>query len=577
MASPHRSRSPERRRPAAMLAVVLSLLLVVSACSSGDDGDGGDVDDDGAAQGSESTSTDVEGVDRSEPCPTETEAAEFASAEEMRDLLAEFNGFGLRSPGSDQHEASLDWLADQLAEVPGMEIEWDEYEMDRWEPTSEAEGDTPGRDLAAAGGLNVDDGSGTREMEVIGAVPFSLPTDETGASGSMVCLGPDEPLTPANASGKVVVQEVAPGTIPASVFELIAHHMTDDIAATGDYARPYLRPLDEMLTAAGKADAAGLVILWDAPTDQLRGYWDPHSGTRHHVPSVFVGSDHAQEIRDLAGSGATAEVVVRAEWAEVPTRNLIATLPGETRERIIVNTNTDSVNWVQENGPVAAVAMARYFGSLPVECRSRDIQFALTSNHLGYSGDGTFRYGEQLDQDFDDGTVAFVMALEHLGAREILPVEGAADGELELTGEAEMFAWSAPDESPALVEASVDAVKRRGLNRTIVLEGVGLPSDETVPSICSQGGLGTNFHGILIPTIAGISGPWSLWAPSFGEDAIDFDRMRDQTLAFTDVAIQLDDVPQPEIAGGYIDAREQRAGGATTCEVPRPPAVAPTS
>src|SRR5690606_27777562 len=102
------------------------------------------------------------------------------SAEELRDLLAEFNEFGLRSPGSEAHEASLDWLAEQLQAVPGMEIEWDSFEMERWQPTTEAPGDTPGRDLAAAGGLIVEE-TGREVIDVIGAVPFSLPTDEAGA------------------------------------------------------------------------------------------------------------------------------------------------------------------------------------------------------------------------------------------------------------------------------------------------------------------------------------------------------------------------------------------------------------
>lgn len=565
----HPRRSPRgswRRRATTAVAAALTLLLLASACSSSDD--------EGGAR-RESTSTTASVVATS--CPTEVAEAEFMAADEMRDLLAEFNEFGLRSPGSEQHEASLDWLGEKLAEVPGMEVEWDEYEMDRWEPTPEVEGAAPGRDLAAAGGLTVDDAGTSRDIEVIGAVPFSQPTGGDGASGTLVYLAPGESITAANAAGKIVVQEVIPATIPASVFETIGHHVTEDIDTTGEYARPYLRPLDEMLTDAGKAGAAGLVILWDAPTDQLRGYWDPHSGTQYLLPSVFVGSDRAEEVRNLAATGADASVIVRATWDKAPTRNLIATLPGGSRERIIVNTNTDSVNWVQENGSIAAIALARYLGSLPIECRARDVQLALTSNHLGYSGDGTFRYGEQLDADFDDGTVAFVMALEHLGAREILPIEGSPDGELELTGEAELFAWSAPEESPALVEASVAAVERRSLVRTVVLKGVGLPTDEQVPSICSQGGLGTNFHGILIPTIAGISGPWSLWAPSFGEDAIDVDRMRDQTIAFGDVAIQLDDAPLEEIAAGYVDARAARAAGANTCDIPRPPAVAPSS
>ena len=146
------------------------------------------------------------------------------------------------------------------------------------------------------------------------------------------------------------------------------------------------------------------------------------------------------------------------------------------------------------------------------------------------------------------------------------------------TGEAELYAWSAPEESPVLVQSTLDAVERRKLPRTIVLKGIGVPADGVVPKVCSQGGLGTNFNGLLIPTIAGISGPWSLWAPAFGEGAIDFDHMRAQTLAFGDIALELDDVPRGEIAGDYLAEREQRAAGTVeTCDIPRPPAVAPAS
>lgn len=543
------------------IAVTGVLLLFTSACSSDD-------------QSSTSTTAAPTTTPAAEgPCPTEVNADGFASAGELRNLLAKFNSFGLRSPGSEQHEASLDWLAKELGDVPNMKIDWDEYSIDRWQPTPEAKGDTPGRDLAAAGGLTVDQGGSSEPIDVIGAVPFTQPTSDEGASGQLVYISPDEEITSANAAGKIVVAEVAHSSLPASVFDLIGHHLTDDIDTKLNYDRPYLRPIDKTLIDAGKAGAAGLVLMWDAPTDQLSGYWDPHTGTKFQVPAVYIGSDQAADVRSLADAGATANVIVRATWDKATTRNLIATLPGQSRERIVVNTNTDSVTWVQENGNIAAIALARYLGSLPAKCRTRDVQFALTTNHLGFTGDGTFRYGPQLDKDYDKGTVAFVMAPEHLGTKEILP----ADGRLEFTGESELFAWSAPEESPVLIKASVDAVKRRKLPRTVVLKGVGLPTDGQIPSICSQGGLGTNFHGLLIPTIAGISGPWSLWAPAFGEDAIDFDHMRDQVLAFGDIAVELDDVPREEIAGDYIAERKQRAEGTKTCDLTPPPAVAPTS
>ncbi len=562
---PHPHRAPTGRRPRSRAVTALSctVLLLAGACSDADD-----EAEVGAPRAATSTT-----VDQAAPCPTEADADAFATPEELHDLLAELNGFGLRSPASDQHEASLDWLAGELEEVPGMEVEWDEYSIDRWQPTPEADGDTPGRDLAAAGGLTVHEAGSAEEVEVIGAVPFTLPTAEDGVRGELVHLAADQEITAAEAAGKIVVQEIAHSSIPYAAFDAIGHHLTDDVPREGDYDRPYLRPLDQILIDAGTAGAAAVILVWDAPTDQLRGYWDPHTGTRFRVPAVYVGSDVAERLLDLAEVGATADVVVRAEWDEASTRNLIATLPGRTRERIVVNTNTDSVNWVQENGTVASLALARHLGSLPARCRARDVQFALTTNHLGFTADGTFRYGPQLDEDYDEGTVAFVLAPEHLGAREILPA--GPDGRLELTGDDEIFAWSAPEESPVLVQASIDAVERRSLTRTAILKGVGAPTPDQVPSICSQGGLGTNFHGLLIPTIAGISGPWSLWAPSFGEDAIDVERFRDQSLAFADIAIELDDVPLADIAGTYPEARAARAAGTDTCDLTPPPAEAP--
>lgn len=53
--------------------------------------------------------------------------------------------------------------------------------------------------------------------------------------------------------------------------------------------------------------------------------------------------------------------------------------------------------------------------------------------------------------------------------------------------------------------------------------------------------------------------------------------MRDQIFAFGDVALALDGVPREEIAGDYLDAREQRAEGGTTCDLTPPPAEALTA
>jgi hypothetical protein len=268
-------------------------------------------------------------------------------------------------------------------------------------------------------------------------------------------------------------------------------------------------------------------------------------------------------------------VVVRAEWDQAPTRNLFGTLTGQTRERIVVNSHTDGVTWVQENGPAGVLALARYLGGLPRACRHRDVEFALTSDHLGFTNDGTFRYARALDEDFDQGTVAFVLSMEHLGTREILPT--GPGNRLEFTGRAEPIVWSAPEESPPLVIASIDAVKRRKLDTVAVVKGTEAPVADRVPQYCAQGGLGGNFNAHLLPTASAITGPWSLWAPFFGEKAVEFRRMRREVLAMSDVARALDETPRTDIAGSYVAERQRRAQGAETCDIlTPPPAVAPT-
>ena len=539
------------RRRATALAVALA--LATAACSSSSDGDAAPEEADGEAV----------------TCPERVDEAEFASAEELHELLATFNEFGLRSPGSTQGEASLDWLGEQFAAIDGVEVTWDTYEIDRWQPTPEAE-DAPGRDLAAAGALRVD---GDAEVPVAGAVPYTTPTGDDGVTAPMVHLAAGEEITAADAAGKVVVQEIEHGSLPYAAFGAIGQHLTDDVPTEGDYDRPYLRPIDEILTAAGVAGAAGLVMVWDAPTDQVAGYWAPHTGTRYRLPAVYVGRDGLDDLLARADAGEDATVVVRAEWDRATTRSLFATVPGGSRERIVFDTNNDAANWIQENGTIAALGLARYLASLPLECRPRDIQFALTANHLGFTGDGNNRFAPQLDRDYDEGTVAFVMGIEHLGAREVLP---DPVGRLAFSGEAEVYALSAPSESPVLVEATIDAVEGRDLPRTAVLQGVGTPVAGQVPQICSQGGLGTPFHDRLIPTIGGISGPWSMFAPSFGADAVDADLFRSQTLAFGDITLALGPVDRDEIAGDYLAAREQRAAGTVElCPTDPPPAEAP--
>ena len=155
-----------------------------------------------------------------------------------------------------------------------------------------------------------------------------------------------------------------------------------------------------------------------------------------------------------------------------------------------------------------------------------------------------------------------------------MPDRDGSGQHLEFTGKGEPLLWAAGD-SDALRQAAITATQQRNLDFTAVLEGAELPVEGRVPQICSFGGIGGAFQSYLIPTLAMISGPWSLWAPSFGESAIDFARMRSQVLAAGDAVLALAALPSAQIAGNYPSLRAQRAAGAPTCSHELPPEQAP--
>lgn len=132
-------------------------------------------------------------------------------------------------------------------------------------------------------------------------------------------------------------------------------------------------------------------------------------------------------------------------------------------------------------------------------------------------------------------------------------------------------------ESPPLVLSTIAAVQRRGLDRIVLLRGQDVPNSLHVPVHCSFGGIGSIFHRFLVPTTAIISDPSSLWPPTFGEDAIDFDRIRAQLLAAGDVILASDAYTRAEIAGIYPAKRALRASGSPTCPNELPPEQAPTT
>ncbi|CAK7198277.1 hypothetical protein SEUCBS139899_000937 [Sporothrix eucalyptigena] len=137
------------------------------------------------------------------------------------------------------------------------------------------------------------------------------------------------------------------------------------------------------------------------------------------------------------------------------------------------------------------------------------------------------------------------------------------DRRLEYTDRGELMIWCTGPSAP-VVQAVREAIVRRKLDCVLSTRGVSFPNVRGVPKFTSFGGIGTYYHNLLLPTTSLISGPWSLWAPSFGIEAVDVHRLWQQTLAIGDVYFAIDSLPKESIVGGYSSTVEKANSNVAT-------------
>jgi hypothetical protein len=501
------------------------------------------------------------------PCPVAPDPAALPDAAALRKMNAFVAKLGARPTGSRTHARYVEWIRRQLARIPGVTVDEIEYPIQRW--------------TAQRAKLILEvDGKRTR-VPIAGPIPYAAPTDRRGVSAPLVVVPAGQAITAANAAGRIVVRPAPAGALPYGVLliPLISWGYYDpestiDPSATfhGDFIAYNARVSD--LRDAAAAGASGLLFVKELPRKQLLGHYEPYEGTQWSVAGAFLGAEEGQLLMDAVdgGSQPTARLAVRARVDPVVTPTILATIPGESPERIVIDSHTDGTNAVEDNGPVAMVAMARYLAALPAACRPRTIQFSFSTAHFyqrvadpAVRDGGAEQIARQLDLDYDQGTVSLVLVLEHLGAidYEQVPSPDGFGNRLEPNG-LRSIQFIAITPSPALIENVQAVVQAYDMQRTILLRGSDVPGP-TVPEHCSFGGEGTPYNRHLLPTIGVIAAPQSLYNPVFGLDGIDFDVMHDELLGFTELVNRLGTMAQSAIAGDVPAERALRAAGAPGC------------
>lgn len=378
-------------------------------------------------------------------------------------------------------------------------------------------------------------------------------------------------ITKFDLKGKIVMRDYSYLSLPLALVSALSYYASPDaMEHAPQYTRPFVTPPHADLLAASLGGAAGYISAFNVSREQLQGYYSGHSGTHWLVPGVFTGAEQYATLKSAADRQANASIRIDAVSGVVKVPRLHATLPGASNETIVIATHTDGVTYTQENGPAALLTLARYFSTIPRQQRNKTLLFAFEASHLAYQRDSDKTLARVLDASYENGTTVFVIAIEHLGTRELesYPAPNNRPGNvLNYTGKPEAILWSVGEVQPA-IDTVVDIVKTRALDNTVVARGFP-PANPPgmVPTYSSMGGLGSYYTNALIPTMALISGPWSLWAPRFGADALDYERLRMQHVAIGDAILGLSRFSKADLAGNYTVFRERRKNGAKTISI----------
>jgi hypothetical protein len=421
--------------------------------------------------------------------------------------------FGPRLTGSHAHNRFIEWLEREFTSAGLKLLPCDVYETSRWE--------------VGRFGLDLLEGPAAGPVNVATYFPRSKETPAAGLTAPLVYGGSPPPVS-ANGTDVAALQaglarypaelaswaQALPGTLggspegsillvdlpappplTAGLFTPLMTFYSGDMqeAATSDYKRLWLIPgLSMPLAPFAAMGAAGVVFILDASYEALEGQYVPFEWQNEDIPALFVDRDTGAALRAQASARPKARLTLTATRKTVPSPTVTAVLPGRgsaAKETIIFNTHTDGQGFVEENGPVAFVQLARHFASLPASKRlERTLVFACWPGHM--SNDLPQAKGWiDAHKDLVDRAAA-ALTIEHLGCSEWTD---SPDRGYHATGKPELFAvWTTQGK---MFETVRDATVKHGLPRTALMRPP------------AQFGVGGPFQQAGIPQIGAIAGP----------------------------------------------------------------------
>ncbi|GAB0103913.1 hypothetical protein JMUB6875_28870 [Nocardia sp. JMUB6875] len=450
-------------------------------------------------------------------------AAGLPTVDELWDAQLRLNDLGPRFTGNAAHRGFVDYIDTSLRDM-GIQVIRDRVSFTRWE--------------AGRFDLRLD---GT-PLRTAGYVPYSGSTGPEGVEGELVYAGTDprDGFPPGSLQDRIVVTDARSVLLPVSmvrpVFEYL--HDPDGTVADSETISGIALSFSTPLTVFRLAGARAVILVLDASPENAAGQYVPFLYPLAGMPGLIVDRETGARLRERARTGGRAHLTLEATVEPgATTDDVIGLLPGASDEISLINTHTDGPNAIEENGPLALLALARKLSAIPREQRRRSYAFLFATGHIAVEVGDTQRFiGNHPDLI---RRAASALTIEHLGGLQWIddPVLG-----YHATGQPD-FLPLLTSQNPALWTTARDAVQANDLRRGVVIRAImnaGMP------------GVGSVLNAVGVPTVAALGTPPYLlsWADNGHIDKLDPHLLHRQVRTCADILDRLDAAPRLDLALG---------------------------
>lgn len=463
--------------------------------------------------------------------------------------------FGTRRPGYPQSLQVEQWLESKFREFGLAEVRREPVPVNYWEPAVTSI-------RFPANGL---------ELPCF-PVPY---TNWTAAEGLVAKLafvgeGRSEEFQGLELRGRIAVAAMRFAELPGAALKRGARFVLDANQSVPDGPIHVANWLIQNFPAYYEAQQRGAVgfigLLVDAPTNGC-DFYVPYDGFLKGLPALWVGREHAAQVRSLAQVGQAARMVSGGENRAVDSHNIVGVVtgnggdPSADRENIIVTCHHDApfASAVEDaSGLAVLLALAKEFSASSggAQLLRRDLVFVASSGHF-HGGIGNRIFVERHGEGLLRRTVA-AFGVEHIAEE----VESDGRGGYRLTERPEVRAlfFDGSNKFAGILAAEAERCR---LDRLICADAYGFGPEPPCDS--------APFFTAGIPSACHISGPLYLFDP---HDTIDKVRAVDLVPVakfFANAIRRIDSVPAAELAEGM-----KRARGSPPAPPPpwfRPPAA----